>query len=278
MSFKNQIDVAEQLLNKIEIPLLPKEVLDLQTLFNKSDMPDPQEVKRLISSNPFLAGELICLANLPTLSSRSHIQIKDIDSAIYRLGNKQLKNFILSIYVKKLLNNPQIKGLSYHSQNIAIISAEIARFSRFMSVDEAYLLGLMHDIGSFALSELDNVYGQTFVGKLVDHYTSHKLEYAEFGTTHSALGYVIAKSWRISNFISQSILLHHEPNLHSIKNEKLRHYIAIIEMAHAISIKQKHAKQPSAEADSIYEECQAILELSDEQLHDIQVNVKELLF
>ncbi|WP_373017690.1 HDOD domain-containing protein [Thiomicrorhabdus sp.] len=272
MSFKDQVDVAQQLLSKIEIPLLPKEVLELQKLFNDSEMPDPVKIKNLISTNPFLAGELISLANIPSISNGNPMVIKDIDSAIYRLGNKQLKNFILSIYVKKILTNNKIKGLSYHSLTIAIIAMEISRYNKFVTSDQAYLLGLMHDIGSFALSELDDNYGDSFVGKLFEHYTSHKNEFSKYGTTHSALGYVIAKTWSIPSYIGQTILLHHESRIAAIKNDKLRNLVAIIELAHAIAIRQNRKVRESEENIAIYKECQRILELTDDEMENIHVN------
>ncbi|MDG6773706.1 HDOD domain-containing protein [Thiomicrorhabdus sp. ZW0627] len=272
MSFKDQIDVARQLLSRIEIPLLPKEVLGLQKLFNESEMPDPNKIKALVSANPFLAGELISLANLPTISRGNPITVRDIDSAIYRLGNKQLKNFILSIYVKKALDNNKIKGLSYHSQMIAIIAMTISRYNKFVTSDQAYLLGLMHDIGSFALSELDENYGNSFVGTLFEHYTSHKNEYSKYGTTHSALGYVIAGTWSIPPYIGQTILLHHEPRISAIKNDKLRSLVAIIELAHAIALRQNRRVQESAENIAIYKECQRILELTDDEMEIIHAD------
>lgn len=273
MSFKDQIDVAEQLIAKTTIPVLPREILALQKLFNESDMPDPKQVKTLISANPLLAGELTSLANLPSLAGRHHTPIKDLNTAIYRLGNRQLKNYLLSIHVKQTLNNNHIKGLSYHCQNIAEVASEVARRVSGIHQDEAYLLGLMHDIGSFVLSELDTNYGPTFVGKLTHHYSCQQKEYAQYGTTHSALGYVIARSWSIPKSISQTILLHHERQLHRIHNKKLRTMTALLELAHALSIHKHHKNESNREIETMYAECLDILKLDQEKIDDILRNM-----
>jgi len=271
VSIKDQISNAQTLLGKVKMPILPQAALDLQQLFNHSAMPAPDQVKRLISMNPLLAGELVSLANQPSLLSTIDITIKDIDSAIYRLGHKKLKNYILSIYIKKMLDDHKIKGLSYHSQDIAIIAAEIARFNPFIRSDEAYLLGLVHDIGSFILSDLDENYGDTFVGRLLSHHEVEQYELKHYGTTHSALGYVIAHSWSIPNYISQTILLHHTPHICSVANDKLRNLIAIIELAHAISTLRNSTKDNDYGAEKIKTECQIILGLSDEELNKISL-------
>ncbi|MDG6777265.1 HDOD domain-containing protein [Thiomicrorhabdus sp. zzn3] len=273
MNLREQIQVAQQVLRKVDIPLLPQEALALQKLFNESDLPDIRAIKQLISANPFLAGELISLANQPNISNQAPNPVKDLDSALYRLGNKRLKNYILSIYINQLLNSMKIKGLSYHSQDIALIMAEIARSTRLLGVDEAYLLGLIHDIGGFALSEIDENYGQIFVGRMRNHYSMYKQEYARFGTTHTALGYVIADNWGLPPLISQTILLHHEPNLQAIKNTQLRQWTAILELAHALAVEKSNQMSVSLEIKKVLQESSTVLNLQEETLKRIRLSI-----
>lgn len=269
MSIRKQIEVAQELLEGFEVPLLPEAALKLQKLFNESNMPDPDKIKQLISMNPFLAGELVSLANIPSLSNAVGVIIKDIDSAIYRLGNKRLKNYILSIYVKQIISDYQVTGLSYHSQDIALIASQIAQFNQYVNPDEAYLLGLLHDIGGFALSALYPCYGDDFVQNQYKYISMSKYEEETLGTTHAALGYLIVQSWNVPNYISQTILLHHIHSVDVIENAKLRSLIATIELAHAISNIKTHHNEASIETKSIYEKCQNILGLSDDNLNEI---------
>ena len=272
MSVRKQVEVAQELLEGFEVPLLPKAALELQKLFNESAMPSPDKVKQLISMNPFLAGELVSLANIPSLSNAVGVIIKDLDSAIYRLGNKRLKNYILSIYIKKIVSDAQVSGLSYHSQDIALIASNIAQYSQHVSPDEAYLLGLVHDIGGFALSVIDPNYGDNFVAKQFKHFSMSKHEEATYGTTHSALGYLIAQSWNVPKYIAQTILLHHISNIDAIEHPKLKSLIAIVELAHSISVIKSHKNEISDEAQRIYTECQRILDLTDHELNEIALN------
>lgn len=276
-TIKDQIQVAEQILKRIDVPLIPTEIIELQKLFAKSEMPDPKKIHNLVASNPMLASELISLANLLSLNRNSNVKIKDINSAIYRLGNNQIKNYILSIYIKELLDKNRISGLSYHSRNIAVIASMIAKYSKFINQGEAYLLGLLHDIGTFALTEIEQDYGQTFVGKLVEHYDSHKREYERFGTTHSAMGYVITKSLSLPNSFSQTILLHHEHDLSRINNEKLRHMVAVIELAHALLLEQKHKEGKCPENKKLLQNAQQALQLNDEGIASIKAGLSDFL-
>ena len=272
MGVKKQVEVAQKMLEGFEVPLLPEAALELQKLFKESAMPSPDKVKQLISMNPFLAGELVSLANIPSLSNAVGVIIKDLDSAIYRLGNKRLKNYILSIYIKEIISNAHVNGLSYHSQDIALIASNIARYNQYVSPDEAYLLGLVHDIGGFALSVIDPNYGENFVGKQFKHISMSKHEEATYGTTHAALGYLIAQSWNVPKYISQTILLHHISNISAIENDKLKNLIAVVELAHSISVIKTHKNEISDEAQRIYAECQKILDLTDHEINEIVQN------
>ncbi|MEA3405034.1 MAG: HDOD domain-containing protein [Pseudomonadota bacterium] len=274
MSYKDQIDVAKQLLTKVDIPVLPSTALKLQQLFNESDIPDPKTVETLISSCPLISGELVSLANTPGILQSSNLsETKNIGTAIYRLGNQFIKNYVLGICIKDLIDSNKVKGLSYHSQNIALICIQIAHYSKEIRSDEAYLLGILHDIGTFALVELDSNYGSTFVSSVANHFEIEHREFEQYGTTHSALGYVTCQSWNISNSIAQAILLHHIDNIQSVRNEKLKQYVALIELAHLLAIK-KDFKQAESELDSKqFEQSCQILNLEEKDINRINQSI-----
>ncbi len=285
MNVKDQIKTAEALLTQIQMPILPEAALELQKLFNENDMPDPVQVQKLISGNPFIAGELVGISNLLSRSNLSLQKIKDIEGAISRLGYVQIKNYVLSIVIKEMLSQHKIKSLSTHSQNIATIAADIARYNKCIRMDEAYLLGLVHEIGAFALCELDEKYGEKFESNLAEVLTIEENEVALYGTDHSSLGYVIAHTWNIPSYIAQTILFHHSANIHSIKNNQVRCSVALIELAHVLlgehALRAKHpdieAYQMLPEAEAYFkieQTCQNILELSDDQMNEIRLNIQ----
>lgn len=277
MRLADQIDVANQLLAKIDIPMLPKEALQLQKLFNDKEIPNPQEVKRLVALNPVLAGELISLANILSTANQNAAPITDLDTAIYRLGYNQLKHFLFSMCIKKQLDTSQIQGLSVHSQNIALIASELARHSRFATVGEAFLLGLIHDIGAFALMRIDPNFAQTFIGKQVNYYSSPRQEFAQYGTTHSAFGYALAAKWELPVRFCRSILLQHEANPERIKEESLRNWVALIGMAHALLFELRHKPYLKEEYDRLLKNSQAVLKIDEEKLKQVRIRVSDML-
>jgi len=271
MSYKEQILAAERLSQKITVPALPASIIELQKLFEKTELPEPAQVKRLVSANPYVAGELVGLANMPNLSSNNRLQtkVKDVDAAIFRLGNRYIKNYVMAIVVKQFMETQKVAGLSYHSQAIAILCSLIAKHNKRIRSDEAYLLGLLHDVGAFALAELDDMYGQVFISSLNKYYTLEEREIQKFGTTHAAMGYVLSQGWSMPNYISQTILLHHSSQFSDIKNEKLKSLVAMVELAHALQIKSFDAVHETRDNSKVYEESVRTLDLSQEDINQI---------
>lgn len=79
MIYKKQIENAQKLLDGISIPSMPESVIKLQKLFLESEFPEPEKIKKLLSVNPYLAGELVSLANTPIINNGLTTPIKDID-------------------------------------------------------------------------------------------------------------------------------------------------------------------------------------------------------
>jgi len=270
MGYTDQIDVAKQFLSKVEIPVLPSTALKLQQLFNESDTPDPKTIEKLVSTSPYIVGELVSLANTPEIIQSANLtNTKDIGTAIYRLGNHFVKNYILGICIKDMIDSNKIKGLNYHSQTIALNCILISHRCKGIRSDEAYLLGILHDIGTFALVELDENYGSTFVSSLANHLEVEHDEFKQYGTTHSALGYAICLEWHIPNAIAQAILLHHIDNIQTVKNKKLQQYVALVELAHLLAVNKDFKKNKSERDNKLFEQACQILDLDERDVLNI---------
>jgi len=277
MIYKKQIENAQKLLDGISIPSMPESVIKLQKLFLESEFPEPEKIKKLLSVNPYLAGELVSLANTPIINNGLTTPIKDIDAAIFRLGNRYVKNYVMAIAIKQFMETRKIASLCYHSQVIAIYCSTIARYSDKVRQDEAYLVGLLHDIGTFALAEVDQVYGQVFINTLNKHYTLEKDEFSKYATTHTAVGYVIANQWNLPNSLAQTVLLHHSKVIDDIHNEKLLALIATVKLAHSLSIKYMNKQKQTKETQAAYDAGLEVLEFSEDIVKQIDSQAEKAI-
>lgn len=264
---------AQELYPSIDAPVFPVELHQLQTFLEQHETADFQKVANLISKNPYLAAELVSLANAPIFNPKL-ITIKDLEGAIFRLGTTNIRDYVFSIHIKKHFLDRGFHGLSMHSQTIALITATIANFVECVKKSEAYFLGLVHDIGTFAIHQLDDSYGMIFNAKNRVFTASNEQEFHHYGTSHSAFGYVLAKELNLPEEIAQTILLHHERDIDRINNPKIQKNVAILELAHLINHqRQVKSNALNQEQTAIYEMCCKVLQTSPLLMNKIQRDV-----
>ncbi|MSP15179.1 MAG: HDOD domain-containing protein [Myxococcales bacterium] len=112
-----------------------------------------RKVAAAISCDPTLAGAVLSLANSPL--HKGEIGVDSVNGAVVRLGQRHLRMLLLDI----ALHSAKVRGRPFeafsaalwkHSLLTANLSHQVAQLAR-MDPDQAYMAGLFHDIGSFAV-------------------------------------------------------------------------------------------------------------------------------
>lgn len=267
--YKQSVLKAEKLMSKIDSPIFPNELVELQALLSQHDVPNLKRTSQLISQNPYLAAELVSLANIPVFNPKL-VKINDLDAAIFQLGINHIKSYIFSISLNQSFLEKGYQGLSQHSQNIALIISAIARATKVIHQSEAYFLGLVHDIGSFAIQQIDSNYGMVFEGKNLNSMVSSQKESNRYGTSHSALGYVMSKALQLPKEISLTILFHHEPDIEIINNPRVQRNVALLELSHLIRIQQEYGTDGlQMEQTELFERCCRVLNMSSVEIDEV---------
>ncbi len=143
----------------IVIPIFHVVALKLQHMVNEKTY-NIDDVIKLVNEDTALASEMIKYANSPYYAGTS--PITTIKNAIVRLGSKQIVNLAFSASLANIRSdnpfiNSHMKDLWYHSLSVAKASAclavEINKVNKLneLDSDEAYLAGLLHDIGKLYL-------------------------------------------------------------------------------------------------------------------------------
>jgi putative nucleotidyltransferase with HDIG domain len=94
-----------------------------------------------------------------------------------------------------------------HSQFVAELSSQIARESGYVSPDEAYSAGLLHDIGLLWLIEYADDYLQMLVD-IPDERTLTASELERFNEDHAEISSILASRCGLPAGISDAIALH----------------------------------------------------------------------
>lgn len=188
-------------------PVLPNVVAKMLVLDKDSD-DYYEEVLALASEDPFIAAKIIHLANSAAHAGRS--KIETLTQAVVRVGVNQVSSLITSISLVKSFKPTQQshRNLWLRALQVALMSTRIAQLNKANS-EQAYLSGLLHEIGRFILMTSDVDKFNSLPEELVT--TSPKLiahEMETFGFNSIDVTINTLKTWQIPDAISNAITGH----------------------------------------------------------------------
>jgi putative nucleotidyltransferase with HDIG domain len=190
------------------LPVFPQAALRTLSL-----MRDPRanltDVVEAASLDPVTAGIIMRLANSALFGTRT--PIATLSNAIGRLGFATSQKVIMSAAMRPVFSSAGLQTVWQHSLEVADLSEQLAARAGAIDPAEAYLAGLLHDVGCIALLSMP-LYDSARLQGLV--YRSCPQVYAEnllLRTDHAALGAQIAAGWRLPETVVAAIRQHHRP-------------------------------------------------------------------
>lgn len=235
------MQTVSELERKLEdLPLLPSVIVRLLAL-DPSDDSYFEYVLELSREDPTFALRIIRLSNSAICAPK--VPITSLRSAVIRLGVRAVAGLVTSLSAVRVFipTKQGEKNLWIHSIQVAVCAKYIAQIASVLKVDpeEAYICGLMHDIGRFVLfdkasEDLNLVEESNWDSPEQLVITEHKL----YGFNHSELGGRVCKKWGLPESIIKVVANHHAYDLpDSISDEpKLANLIRIIQIADFFSV------------------------------------------
>lgn len=227
----------QRLINLVDkIPALPHIV---QSALQVIDDPNStaKTVAEIISKDVILAGRILRIANSAFFGFPR--RIKSMHDAIVILGFDTVKNLVIAATIHKFNNKHRVSGygvksgeLWRHSIGCALCSQMIAQ-EIGQDVDEAFIAGLMHDVGKVALDYLMVEESKKVLELVIEKNMSFSnAEMSVLGYDHSQIGTKISIKWNLPKSIVSAIEYHHKP-LALKKNPELA---AIVRLSDAICL------------------------------------------
>jgi HD-like signal output (HDOD) protein len=198
-----------------DIPSLPQFVVET---LKKLDDPksNASDVGTKLAKDEGLVLRVLRLANSAYygLSRR----ITGISEAISFLGFKTVKSIVLAASVYKFMDSA-FTGYSLdrgelwrHSQCVAATSRYLSEKLKAGDPEEAYIGGLMHDIGKIVLNDYVR-FGYSIILRLVeeDGIPFCEAERQVLGFDHAQVGGLVMEQWNLPDAYSYVTTYHHSP-------------------------------------------------------------------
>lgn len=257
-----------------DLPTMPHVAsMVLQKLGNPNT--SHKELHQTISADQALAARVLKVANSPLYGcSRA---INRLTDAVVIMGFDSLRSLVMSSVMQDLFKSFGLteKLLWEHSFGCAAISKHIAKVIKYPKVEEAFLAGLLHDIGKVVLNlkipdktreivqEVYNNPGVSFM----------QAEQEMFGFNHAQVGKLIARKWNFAETIEETIGCHHDPRQARI----LPVLTVIVNFGNLVCHKLEVGPTRNPDLDLFEFESTRLLRFNEESLGKLMAEVGELM-
>ncbi|MYM71386.1 HDOD domain-containing protein [Duganella sp. FT109W] len=222
------------------------------------------ELAALIAKDAAMTSKILTVAN----SSAYHRNQRTVglEQSLVSLGTDMIKTLVISESVFQTFNSfphsasTDLRGFWKGSLTTAVIARDVARQMEYPHVEEAYLAGLLHNVGRLALlATAPKEYAFNFTAR--DDEDLCAVEQRTLQITHSEAGAWLIERWNLDSFLADSVLYHHEP---ISRLEAAHPLIRIVRLAHLLCC---HEDQEQA-----IEQAARLCNLDGEKLEQIVSN------
>jgi HD-like signal output (HDOD) protein len=221
LTAEQRMQVAHAAVKQIShIATLPEVTLGIIELVENPNS-SAQDLNALIGRDPALSARVLKVVNSAFYGLPR--QIGSINRAISLLGLNAVKNIAIAASLAKLFRGGALcdrfdaKDLWTHSVAVATAARLIAKECRKGSGDEAFLAGLMHDIGIMVELQSDRAkLAQVFNDMQFDAEGNALIDFrmverAAFGADHGEFGEALCDQWKFPRSLALACGSHHDP-------------------------------------------------------------------
>jgi putative nucleotidyltransferase with HDIG domain len=205
----HQLDLEAMI--KAKLPPLPGSVAKILNLIQD---PEVQTIKlaKAVLCDPSLTTRILRLANSPIYYLQR--KVTSIQKAIDVIGVRALYDMLmLNLANDSFANEIQYSVIGRmiweHSLTVAIYSRELSKTIGLRGSEEAFICGLLHDIGKIMLLRAEpEAYSDVLNKSTETELLQWEIE--TFGYEHGDVGAIVARGWKLPDDVGRVIFDHHK--------------------------------------------------------------------
>lgn len=188
---------------------LPAVALEVLELTNEPRV-DCRALKECIERDPALVSRILRVVNSSLFGLGS--EVSDLNQAVALLGIKSLKLLVLGFSLSEaIFCGETCEALQHawrHALTRALAARELCETEWRVSGDEAFIAGLLAELGKFVLlEELGEPYANLLGAATKDHEDLSRLEQASLGFDHSSLSAELLSHWNLPESLTSAVRL-----------------------------------------------------------------------
>ena len=216
---------ATRIAASVGIPSKPQ-ILTKLALETSRLEPDFRRIADLIASDVGMSAAIVKTANSSLYGLRT--RVNSVQQAVNFLGLRTITHLVTGLALRAAFsgpNQPTLERFWDVSARVALATAHFARRLPGMDRDEAYTYGLFQDCGiAVLLGRFPNYKQILALANAAADQKFTDIETEHLGVDHALIGYLLARSWGLSDNVYEAIRMHHEfavldPDSHELGRE-----------------------------------------------------------
>lgn len=208
------MDKTVELVNSVkDIHAMPSVIVKALNIMKKPTA-SMKELGDIVMFDQSLTIKILALVNSAYYGFSQ--QISSINIALSLLGMVKVKNIIVAVAMKPMMSNAGDKELWKHSMRVAAGCEYLAKLTKIMDEDEAFIAGFVHDVGKIVLHMANEKLYAKVAKAIEDGADVLEAEKKYFDSDHVKTGSLLAKRWQLPILLANIISYHHAPSLSSI--------------------------------------------------------------
>ena len=216
-------------LNKLDhmrdIPTLPTVAVAVNRMLQDCDT-SIRELSKTVEKDQAIVSKLLRLVNSAFYGFQA--KINTISHAVTVLGFNTVRNAVVSVSIieafsgKDATEDFDITHFWKHSIAVAVTGRNLAEDTRLASPDEAFVAGILHDVGKLVLAQyFKDLFSQVWTSIQNNGLSFYEAEKQLLPADHAQIGGHLAKKWHLPVNLIEAVAYHHVVRKSAINLELL---------------------------------------------------------
>jgi len=191
-----------------------------------------EELREVIQGDPVLVAKILRRLNSSYYALSN--KVVDVRTAVSLLGFREIRNLALTVFVGKMYEHPQLEHSRYKRENLWSHSVAVAAAARLVSRvcgkasgEEAYIGGLLHDLGLILLDQTLPKHFRKVLDGIDPATPTCVVENRVLTFDHASLGGYVATRWNLPEQVADAIAFHHAPSQYQGRHADLVNVVAV---------------------------------------------------
>lgn len=261
-------------LSAVRIPPCPSIVNEVLKEAQR-DEPSLKVLSRIVSSDVSMSATAVKLANSPLFSGGA--RVRSVQQAVTRLGIANILSVVVAVALRNSTNSlpaELMESFWSRASTLALAAGVLARGHVGISPDAAYTFALFQDAAVPVLMTSFPDYRTIYQNAPDRGYPLILEEQSQLRCDHAVAGWLLARSWGLSDTIAAAIRYHHDPEAYILPEKELPSdalaLIAVSVIAEQVLSTLTHDVHPVGER--AFENAKVFLGVSDaevDETHDV---------